>query len=90
MKKQWKWFVYILECKNVTYYTGITWRIDLRYAQHLSGLGSEYTRKHGIKRLAHIEEFDNLESARKRELQIKGWNQEKKRKLIDGAWNKDW
>ena len=31
---------------------------DLRYDQNVSGLGGEYTAKHGVKRMAYIEEFD--------------------------------
>ena len=88
--KTWKWFVYILECHDDTYYTGLTWKPEIRYDQHLSGLGGKYTAKHGVKRLVYLEEHDDLETARKREKQIKDWNQAKKRRLIEGTWGKDW
>jgi len=88
--KQWKWYVYIIECLNNTYYTGITWNPNIRYEQHLSKFGSKYTAKHGIKKLAYLEEHTNLETARQREIQIKNWNQEKKEKLIKGEWKKEW
>jgi putative endonuclease len=87
---EWKWYVYILECKDRTYYTGLTWCIPNRWEQHLSGLGSKYTAKHGVKRLVYYEEHNNLEVARKRERQIKKWSQEKKHKLIKGEWGKEW
>lgn len=87
---EWKWYVYIIECKDSTYYTGMTWKPELRYDQHLSGLGSRYTVQHGVKRIAYIEEHTDLESARLREKQIKDWSQEKKRKLISGEWKKEW
>jgi predicted GIY-YIG superfamily endonuclease len=88
--ESWKWYVYILECNNGTYYTGMTYKVELRYDQHLSGLGGAYTARHGVKRLAYMEEHEDLMSARVRERQIKDWSQEKKRKLIDGKWGKEW
>lgn len=90
MNSKWHWYVYIIECKDATYYTGMTWNIASRIEQHVSGLGSAYTAKHGVKRLAYYEEFDDLEVARKREIQIKDWSQEKKEKLINGEWEKQW
>ena len=84
----WKWYVYIIECEDNTFYTGVTWKPDLRWTQHLSGLGSRYTQQHKPKRLAYLEEYDDFDQARRREQQIKGWRQEKKRKLIEGTWGK--
>ena len=88
MREQWKWYVYIIECADGTYYTGLTWQPDLRWTQHLSGLGSKYTTRHKPKVLAYLEEYEDLETARSREKQIKDWNQNKKRKLINGEWGK--
>lgn len=90
MKKQWKWYVYIIECLDEAYYTGCTWSIPNRMEQHISRLGSKYTGKHGFKKLVYHEEYDNLEIARQREIQIKNWSQVKKRKLINGEWKKEW
>ncbi len=87
---QWHWYVYILECRDGTYYTGCTWNVANRFEQHLSGLGAKYTAHHGVTRLAYYEEYDNLYIARTRELQIKDWSQSKKRKLISGEWGKEW
>ena len=82
MNKKWKWYVYIIECLDGTYYTGRTWKVDLRYEQHLSGLGGKYTKEHGVKALVYYEEHNNFEDAKKRELQIKDWSQAKKRRLL--------
>ena len=84
----WRWYVYILECKDDSYYIGMTWKPEIRYEQHLSGFGSKYSAKHGVKRLVYLEEYDNLEEARLREKQIKGWTRKKKEKLIRGEWRK--
>jgi len=87
--RKWKWYVYIIECEDNTYYTGCSWNIPNRMDQHISKQGSRYTGKHGFKKLAFFEEHDNLEDARKREKQIKDWSQKKKRKLIMGEWKKE-
>ncbi len=84
----WRWYVYIIECEDKTYYTGLTWKLDLRWTQHLSGFGSRYTTKHKAKRVVYLEEYDDLEQARKRERQIKKWSRMKKLKLIRGEWGK--
>jgi len=38
------WFLYILECSDNSYYTGITKNLEKRIATHNKGLGSKYTR----------------------------------------------
>ena len=86
--EQWKWYVYIIECNDGAYYTGMTWKPDRRWMQHLSGVGSGYTAVHGVKKLAYLEEYEDLDQARRRELQIKDWSREKKQRLIDREWGK--
>lgn len=82
MTKQWKWYVYIIECLDGMYYTGMTWKPDLRLEQHLSGLGGRYTAEHGAKSLVYYEEHTDIEIARNREQQIKGWSQRKKKAIL--------
>ena len=84
----WKWYVYIIRCLDKSYYTGMTWKPDQRWTQHLSGLGSKYTGKHGVDSCVYLEEYEDLEQARLREKQIKGWTRIKKEKLISGKWGK--
>ena len=90
MKNQWKWYVYIIECLDGTFYTGCTWSVPARTEQHMSWLGSKYTGRHGFKRLVYVEEHLNLNDARRRETQIKDWNQKKKLNLIKGKWKQYW
>ena len=90
MKKNWKWFVYIIECLDGSFYTGLMWKPELRLYQHVSGLGSKYTARHSIKSLAYLEEHTDLSIARGREKQIKDWNRIKKLKLIKGEWSGNW
>jgi len=87
MKSQWKWYVYIIECLDGTYYTGMTWKPESRLEQHLSGLGSKYTGKHGVKALVYYEEHFDIEVARAREKQIKGWSQIKKKTILIDKFN---
>ena len=82
----WHWYVYIIECKDGLYYTGMTWSIGLRLEQHISGQGSKFTKQHGFKELVYYEEHDDLDTARYREKQIKGWSRVKKENLIKGFW----
>ena len=38
------WWVYVLQCRDGTLYTGITNDLDRRLAMHNSGRGAKYTR----------------------------------------------
>ncbi len=76
------YFVYILECKDRSLYTGITNDLERRLSQHQSGEGGHYTSaKHGV-RFVFTEEHPNRSSALKREAEIKSWRREKKLVLI--------
>lgn len=90
LNKTWKWYVYVIECKDSSFYTGLTWSPSLREDQHSSGLGSKYTKRHGFKKVVYVEEHEDIEVARKREKQIKDWNRKKKLKLISGEWTNQW
>jgi len=84
----WKWFVYIIKCRDGSYYTGMTWQPDKRWLEHLSGLGARYTMKHKPEKIVYLEEYSDINTARLREKHIKGWNRAKKEKLINGEWGK--
>jgi len=82
----WTWYVYIIECEDGTFYTGMSSDPHSRFEQHKRGVGGKYTAKHGAKKLVYVEEFDDYDEVRQREKQIKDWSQVKKRKLISGEW----
>jgi putative endonuclease len=45
MKSTKTWFVYMLECENGSFYTGLTDNLARRFAEHLKGTArSKYTR----------------------------------------------
>jgi predicted GIY-YIG superfamily endonuclease len=82
-----KWHVYIAEARSGYYYTGISPNPEERIARHNEGSGSQMARQHGSFRLLYVSTpFPNKSEARKREVQIKGWNREKKEKVIRGEW----
>jgi predicted GIY-YIG superfamily endonuclease len=81
---KWHWFVYILECNDGLYYTGITYNLDKRLEQHRMGKGSKFTSKHGSKALKYSEEFTDINEAREREQQLKDFSRKKKEALWKG------
>jgi len=78
------WYLYILECNDGSYYTGITTDIPNRIEVHNNGKGAKYTRTHRPVKLVYYEECKSESEVRKREREIKGWRREKKEHLING------
>lgn len=74
--------VYILECRDGTYYTGITNRLNQRLIQHQSGKASKYTRARLPVRLVYQEAAIDKSHALKREWEVKSWSRTKKHQLI--------
>jgi putative endonuclease len=66
-----KWCVYILECKDGSYYTGITNDIDKRMVTHASGKGSKYVKRRGFRHLIATSLCENKSDAAKAEYFIK-------------------
>jgi len=81
------WYVYIAKTKTRRYYTGITKNPQERIIKHNQGKGSQLAIQQGPFELIYVSKFFISKSeARKREIQIKGWNRRKKEKLINGEW----
>lgn len=78
------WFVYILRCKDGSYYVGVTTDVGDRIREHNAGQGPAFTKKRRPVELVYAEEHESYASARKREAQLKGWRREKKEWLISG------
>lgn len=82
-----KWFVYICQANTGRFYTGISNNPEARIVRHNKGYGSKFARDQGPFILVYVSSaFSDKSEARKREIQIKGWNSIKKQKLIDGEW----
>jgi putative endonuclease len=66
-----KWCVYILQCKDGSYYTGVTNDVDSRMKVHAEGKGSKYVRKKGFRKLLRVKECESRSDACKCECAIK-------------------
>jgi len=75
------WFVYILECKDGSFYTGTTNDLDKRMKAHAEGKGSKYVSNKGFKQLLRTKECQDKSDACKSEYQIK---------LLDKRDKLDW
>jgi putative endonuclease len=75
-------WMYILKCADGTYYTGSTKNLELRFEQHQTGLGANYTRKRLPVEVVYFEEYDRVDEAFYREKQVQGWSRVKKDALI--------
>lgn len=76
------WFVYILECKNGSYYTGIAKDVEKRLKMHIEGSGAKYTRANPPKGVIYSEKCVNMNAALKRESQIKKMSRKRKEKIV--------
>lgn len=72
------WFVYILECRDGTLYTGITDDVPRRLKAHESGKGAKYTRGRSPLILRYQESCENHSQALRRELEIKALSRTEK------------
>jgi putative endonuclease len=77
------WYVYILECADGTFYTGITNNLDKRIKAHNSGKGAKYTKGRGPVELVYQESKQNKSEALKSEFALKKLTREQKLKIID-------
>ena len=89
MSQPWQWYVYIVECKDGTYYTGISHDLNTRMDQHNNGYGAVYAEEHGPIDLVYFEEYPNRSEAFKRELKIKKLTHNQKKDLVDNFFPND-
>jgi putative endonuclease len=83
-------FVYIMaNDKNGTIYIGVTSDLPGRVYAHREGLVPGFTKRYGCKLLVWFQAFDDLQEARRRELQMKEWKRSWKVRLIEES-NLEW
>ena len=73
------WYVYLIECKDGSIYTGISVDVGARYAAHVSGKGARYTRSHPPRSLLATIEYPDRSAASIAEYQIKQLSPSEKR-----------
>ncbi|TRO53737.1 GIY-YIG nuclease family protein [Candidatus Bathyarchaeota archaeon] len=76
-------YVYILLCRDGSFYTGYTKNLEERTRLHESGKGARYTITHKPKQIAYVELFDSRTKAMKREREIKKLSHQQKVNLIN-------
>ena len=81
-------FVYMLRCRDGSYYVGSATGGDLtiRIAQHQSGAFPGYTLSRRPVELVWSQHFERITDAIAVERQIKGWSRAKKQALIGQDW----
>jgi len=77
------YYVYILLCKDGSYYTGYAKDLKHRVEQHKKGRGARYTRIHEAEKMVYVEKFSSRSEAMKRERRIKSLSHSEKQQLIN-------
>jgi len=76
-----RWIVYILQCTDMSLYTGITIDLDARLIKHANGTGAKYTRGRGPYEVILTERHPTKSAALKREAEIKRLSKAQKLRL---------
>ena len=79
------WFVYIVECADGSFYTGITNDLQRRVDEHNAGKGARYTRSRRPVVLRYHELQPDRSHASAREFRIKALSRTGKLELMDQA-----
>jgi putative endonuclease len=80
------WLMYVAECSDGSYYTGITTDMTRRLNEHnRTKRGAKYTRSRRPVRLIYFESHENRSEASRAEAAFKKLTRKKKEAYID--WN---
>jgi len=83
------WTYILANRKHGAIYIGMTAHIQQRILQHRKGEIEGFTRRYGIERLIHYEEYATAPDAIEREKQLKNWKRAWKIRLIEER-NPEW
>ena len=72
------WFLYLLECKNGSFYAGITNNLEARFQAHVDGRGAKYTRANPPVKVLEHKTYSDRSEASKAESQLKALSRDKK------------
>lgn len=82
-EREGKFFVYIVECQDGTYYTGYTNDLEKRVKLHNNGYGAKYLRGKLPVKVVYAKEYRYYKRAVNREREIKTLTRAEKQNLID-------
>ncbi|MES1170301.1 MAG: GIY-YIG nuclease family protein [Leifsonia sp.] len=77
--------LYLLRCRDGSYYVGSTRNLSERLLQHASGKGSVYTSTRLPVELVYVRECATVVEAWALERQVHGWSRAKRKALIAGS-----
>lgn len=81
-------YLYILECSDGSYYTGMTANLEKRIEEHESGKNKDsYTYSRRPVKLVFYTDFTDIKLAIEYEKQIKKWSRAKKKALIEERYD---
>ncbi len=78
------WFLYVLQCRDGSFYTGITNHLERRLKMHQDGKASRYTRTRRPVEMLYSETCGDRSRALIRECEVKEWPRTKKEALVLG------
>jgi len=84
MRRDKHYYLYVLKCRDGSFYTGMTDDIPARLEEHRQGIGCDYTLRRLPVFLVYHESHPSKRIARARERQVKGWSRRKKQLFIRG------
>ena len=76
------WFVYILECRDGSFYTGVTNNLERRQHEHTEGTASKYTRSRRPVTLRYQELCGSRSQALIRECSLRLLSRKEKEELV--------
>jgi putative endonuclease len=82
IKRTGRFFVYVLRCRDGTFYTGYTPDLEKRVAAHNSGKGAKYTRCRRPVTLVWWKEYRYFKNAFMAEEKIKKLSRKQKERLV--------
>ena len=83
-----QFWVYILRCRDGSYYTGHTDDLEKRLAEHEQGLAADWTRRRRPVELVWCADAPTRYEALAFERRVKNWSKAKKEALIAGDWER--
>ena len=83
-----QFWVYILRCRDGSYYTGHTDDLDKRMWEHREGKGADWTRRRRPVELVWCDWAGTRDEALQFERRVKNWSAAKKEALIAGDWER--
>lgn len=77
------YWVYILECSDGSYYTGIAKDVEKRLSVHKNGKGSRYVASRLPCKLVYTQLLDSKSDALRKEIAIKKMSHQQKARLVN-------